>query len=230
VSKKKIVVYTAIFGGYDQLKPLINHPGCDYVCFTDDASLQSDIFQIRVRPRHFDDPVREARYYKILSHQVFPDYEYSLWMDAGARSLLTDLESFVLNSVAQYPIALMGCPGKIDLNETLALCMQYKKDDESRMRAQVEEYQKAGYPKGIPTSATGVIVRDHTNAKVKEFNEAWWAEVARHSRRDQLSVNYVAWKLGLKLHTIEELEWKPPCHRCKAFIFEPHQKDAPIVR
>ena len=41
-----------------------------------------------------------------------------------------------------------------------------------------------------------VILRRHT-AAIRALNEAWWAELVRGSRRDQLSFNYVAWKLGL---------------------------------
>jgi hypothetical protein len=33
---------------------------------------------------------------------------------------------------------------------------------------------------------------------MEQFNEAWYAEIRRHSRRDQLSFDYMAQKLGLK--------------------------------
>jgi hypothetical protein len=45
-----------------------------------------------------------------------------------------------------------------------------------------------------------VILRRHTDA-IRHLNEAWWNEIVRGSRRDQLSFNYVAWKLGLRYAT-----------------------------
>jgi hypothetical protein len=37
---------------------------------------------------------------------------------------------------------------------------------------------------------------------MKRFDEVWWDEISRHSRRDQLSFNYVAWKLGFEYSTL----------------------------
>ena len=34
----KICLYTAIFGGYETLKPPVQIDGLDYVCFTDNES------------------------------------------------------------------------------------------------------------------------------------------------------------------------------------------------
>ena len=45
-----------------------------------------------------------------------------------------------------------------------------------------------------------MILRRHTDA-IRRLNEAWWNEIVRGSRRDQLSFNYVAWKLGLSYAT-----------------------------
>jgi hypothetical protein len=39
-------------------------------------------------------------------------------------------------------------------------------------------------------------LRRHTQA-VRAFNEAWWTEIVRGSWRDQLSFDYISWKLGI---------------------------------
>src|SRR5207253_2582285 len=42
--KQTVVVYTAIFGGYDELHdPCEQLPGVDYVCFTDNPRLKSNV-------------------------------------------------------------------------------------------------------------------------------------------------------------------------------------------
>jgi len=47
--KSRLVIYTAIIGNYDTLKdPEYIDENCDYVCFTDNRELKSDIWQIRL--------------------------------------------------------------------------------------------------------------------------------------------------------------------------------------
>ena len=63
--------------------PEILNPDWDYVCFTDREEIPGD------HPwtiRHFDficsDNTRTARYVKLHPHVYFPDYEFSIWIDA----------------------------------------------------------------------------------------------------------------------------------------------------
>ena len=47
--KKKVIIYTAIFGGYDELvEPDYIPEDCDFVCFTDSTHFKSDVWDIRV--------------------------------------------------------------------------------------------------------------------------------------------------------------------------------------
>ena len=81
MSKK--IIYTAIFGGYDQLPdPQYKPEGWDFICFTD-SDIKSDIWEIKKVPAIYEDSTRNARKYKVLPHRWFPDYEYSLWVDGN---------------------------------------------------------------------------------------------------------------------------------------------------
>ncbi len=80
-------VYTFNFGDYDELKPpAIVTPGWDYICFTDDAGLRSDIWDVRLSPRTAEDRLldnkRFASKHMILSHQYLPGYDFSLSLGA----------------------------------------------------------------------------------------------------------------------------------------------------
>ncbi len=80
--KKKVIIYTAIFGGYDELvEPDYIPEDCDFVCFTDSTHFKSDVWDIRVVKPYYEEPVRNSRYYKTKPHVFFPDYEISLWID-----------------------------------------------------------------------------------------------------------------------------------------------------
>ena len=47
------VLYTFIFGDYDDLKtPSVSTEGGDYVCFTDNPRLRSEFWDVRLSTRH----------------------------------------------------------------------------------------------------------------------------------------------------------------------------------
>jgi hypothetical protein len=88
----KVVVYTAIFGGYDFLyEPTVKPNNVDYVCFTDSKDMKSDTWDIRYTLPLYNNPelknpaVRNARKYKALPHRFLPEYEYSVWVDGNAQ-------------------------------------------------------------------------------------------------------------------------------------------------
>ena len=83
-SIKKVAIYTAIFDFVDSLKePDYIPEHCKFVCFTN-LPLKSDNYEIRYVDRELtDDPVRNAKIYKILSHRYFPEYEYTVWIDVA---------------------------------------------------------------------------------------------------------------------------------------------------
>jgi hypothetical protein len=61
--------------------------------------------------------------------------------------------------------------------------------------AQIARYRAEGLPESSGLIEAPILLRRHTPA-VARLNAAWWAELARGSRRDQLSFNYASWKLG----------------------------------
>ena len=65
------------------------------------------------------------------------------------------------------------------------------------LESRMAKYRAEGYPAHNGLNEAGVILRRHTPA-IEAFNNAWWAELSRHSRRDQLSLNYVLDKLAIR--------------------------------
>lgn len=80
----KIVVYTAIFGGYNELIEQPQFENVDYICFTD-RNLSSSTWKVVVvsEPPIGDDNTRNNRYYKILPHLHLQDYQYSIYIDGN---------------------------------------------------------------------------------------------------------------------------------------------------
>ncbi len=209
--KNKIVVYTAIFGSYDDLLPQKKLPGVDYICFTD-RSFKSRIWKvIKVEPE-FEDIARNSRKIKILAHRYLPDYSYSIFMDGNflikkkALSLLNELENekmlvFDHNECSDA----RNC-----IYEELEAILEEKrktgkeKDSPEKMIKQIEGFKLEGYPADNGLISSGVLIRKHLDEEVKEVMESWWKVLETGSKRDQLSFNYVAWKHNFSFKYISE--------------------------
>jgi hypothetical protein len=93
--------------------------------------------------------------------------------------------------------------------QELEACVKLKKDAVRVMRDQVNRYRRSGYPHNNGLAETTAVLRRHS-AQVRDFNERWWAEIASGSQRDQLSVDFVCWKLGLRYAHLEGVRTRSP--------------------
>jgi hypothetical protein len=214
--QNKKVIYTAIFGGKDILHESLFLPkGFDFVCFTDNKDLRSTHWNIRVVSPFLKDPVRNARYYKIMAHQVLPEYEQSVWID-GNMIVKGNVDVWVKKYLSFSHFATFdhskqkrrifkffwiqdkALARDCIYDELQQLVTRTEKgmymDDIETMKKQVAKYQEEGYPKHNGLAVTMIMLRNHHDKKVIELMEAWWREIEHGSRRDQLSLNYVAWK------------------------------------
>jgi alkaline ceramidase TOD1/glycosyltransferase MUCI70-like protein len=197
------VVYSAIFGSIpDHLRAPARYrpdPSVRYVCFTDRPGSFPDPgpWELRAAAWTDADDRRTARYHKILSHELFPDTDYVLWLDGNIR-LMAEPWSMIRRSLPDgFDLAAFKHRHRACVYEELDACIRLDKDGVEVMRAQVEGYRARGYPAGNGLAETGVLVRRQSEA-VRGFNRAWWAEVEGGSVRDQLSFNYTLWTRGLR--------------------------------
>jgi hypothetical protein len=78
------------------------------------------------------------------------------------------------------------------------------KDHPEIIKKQVEKYRAEGYPEHNGLLSSMIMLRRHNESEVIQTMEDWWKELKLHSRRDQLSFNYVAWKNQLDFKYIKE--------------------------
>jgi len=194
-----IVVYTAITPGYDSLKsaPELWRSQAEFVAFLDKPQPS---FGWTVRPiyRRFQDPCRNAKIHKILPEKYFPEAQYSLWVDGSVKIISnTPIAKFADEFLREHDIAVFKHRHRTCLYQEAARCLKLGLDSASVINGQTAKYYAEGYPQNNGLAECTVILRRHSR-QVMKFNEAWYAEIKRWSRRDQLSFNYVAQKLGLK--------------------------------
>lgn len=213
------VVYTAIVGRYDVLKP---HPlvrGVRFVAFLDDCQRREvEGWEVRSLLSCSDDPVRCARRYKVLAHEVLPEADYSLWVDGSVQIRDGfDWDAVVGTYLESHDLAMYRHYCRSCAYAEAEVCAQLGLDARETIARQVRRYETEGYPRDCGLVETGIIFRRHTPV-VEGVNVAWWREICSGSRRDQLSFNYVLWKLGVGYREL------PGDVRTNAFFeLRPHQ-------
>ncbi len=196
---KDRIVYTINYGGYD--KVIENHysnDNWDWYLITD-YNLKSKFWNVIYEPQA-KNAKREARKYKWLVHKLF-DCKYSLYIDANIR-VLTNLDELVAEYLNGYDIAAYKHRYRDCLYDEGAVCKYFKLDDAKTIKEQLDHYCREGYPFNAGLNEGGVLLRRHTD-KIKEFNEFEWEQIQKGSYRDQLSFNYTAWKLKIKINSFK---------------------------
>lgn len=200
----KIVVYTAIFGDYDDLiTPVygeILKQQADFICFTDNPNLKSDFFNIRLVKRPVPDPMKSNRYYKILSHVVLPEYEKVIYVDANVKIICKDFRGIVDTYLRHRSYCFFKHTDKDCLYEEAHWVLSKPGLDNPKIvKKQIEQYRLDGFPTHFGLIAGTFILRNNFDLQVHNINELWWEEVKTKSRRDQLSFDYIRWKTNLKI-------------------------------
>ena len=190
-----ITVFTAVFGHTDPLHEPVGDIPCRMVCYTDQPNLVSQRWEIlRLPPQAA--PTRAARRIKALSH-LYTDTPWSLWADA----------SFVLaadpTTLAMYgEFVAFRHHERARISDEAAAIIKLGKARAEDIKAQLAAYQAAGFDTAAhpqrELSENGLILRHHT-PEVIALNELWCQETQTRSLRDQMSLDYCAWRLGLPI-------------------------------
>lgn len=198
MENKKAVIYTGIFGHYDVLlPPLYRDEGVDYICYTDDKSLKSSDWEIRYVQCEQENMALEVRKYKCLPHRFLPEYDISVWIDANIQiqsSILSYIEKNMQNTgMLFFPHYQRNC-----IYEEGSINILLHRENTGKIIEQMYEYYSEKYPEHNGLFCGNFIVREHNRPTIATIMEAWYAELLKHSLRDQLSLPYVLWKNKMK--------------------------------
>lgn len=207
----KKICYTAILGGTDDLKdPVKAQYDWDYVCYTDDPNLKSDVWNIEVVKG--GDPKKLSRYIKIKNH--FPEYDLSLYLDATFEIKRQPLDKFALSKTEG--IWLNSHPQRQCTYEEAEIVKSKNLDKPEVIDKQIEKYRAEGLPEQWGLWRCGIMVRNPKDEKITEMCDLWWDEVERGSWRDQVSFPYACYKTGVTpnsiLHGITTIYFKQHLH------------------
>jgi hypothetical protein len=203
-------VITAIYDGYDDLKPAVHQVGLDveWILVTDDPTVPEDVlgWHVICEPRPGIHPNRAAKRPKFLPWE-YTDAPASVWVDGSYRVTSPALAAEVLataDPLTQFIHPYRGC-AYAEAEYSLTL----EKYSGEPLAAQAACYREAGFPEQWGLWTTPLIGRQHT-AEVRQFGELWLAEVDRWSFQDQVSEPYVLHSLGLRPALLPGDHWFNP--------------------
>lgn len=191
--KRRYVIYTAIFGDYDQLlPPQYVDDEVDYICFTDRAKNDCGIWQLRPSPYYHPDPTRTARYIKTHPHELLKEYDYAIWLDANVV-MKVGVRKFIDSMLVEdSSFGTVPHPHRNCLFQEAEACKARKKDQSDIIDRQTAHYRRHGLRPNGGLFETGFMIVRLADKDAKNMFFAWWKQIELFSRRDQLGL---AWAL-----------------------------------
>ena len=225
-SSDRIAVYTAEFGGYDELlEPVIQPDNVDYFLISDREPYPESKWK-RIDPELFipqeyrHNPALSNRWCKMHPHKLFMDYRYSIYIDANCLivSDFTDL----INRMGDFPVAMFRHKNRDCVYDEIEACIIKKKASRESLFRQRTVLENHGVPKQYGLAEATVIARRHMEKECIALMESWWQAFLTGSGRDQISLIDALWKEGINPTQITTLG--PNLYQCDLFILMPHRR------
>ncbi|XP_022869983.1 uncharacterized protein LOC111389288 isoform X2 [Olea europaea var. sylvestris] len=251
VKKCRFVIASGIFDGYDtpHQPSNISKRSQRLFCFlmvVDEVSLEFIKNNVTVREdnnggqwvgvwrlillKHqpYDEPRRNGKVPKILTHRLFPQAQYSIWID-GKMELIVDpllmLERYLWRG--KHTFAIAQHKHHRSIYEEADANKRRKRYARPLIDLQMKIYRYEGMEPWSPNKSTvsdvpegAIIIREHT-ALNNLFSCLWFNEVNLFTPRDQLSFGYVVYRLGSRF----KLFMFPNCEYNSIFVLHPHTRE-----
>ena len=223
---KKYVIYTAMVGGYDEImQPVVVDDRFDYILFSNDIK-EDRVGVWQVRPIAYTNPdnTRICRYVKTHPEELLPGYDASVWMDSNIRIMTSAVyERIVELYESGSLIASINHPERDCIYDEAFIVIAWGVELEKIVIDWCHKLRKENYPKHNGLYETNVMFRAHTNEKIQAVDTMWWDCIEKYSKRDQLSFNYVLWKLGINCDYI--LDKSRNAHNSLDLSLKSHKND-----
>lgn len=204
----RIAVYTCVAGGYDSIRePLIIEKNADYFMISDDSSLAGSTYIWididKIVPYADMNPKDKNRYCKLHPYLLFPEYDYSIYLDGSiqiVKSILHNIEKVGKTGLAIHRHRERDCIYSEGIFLTWLGIV-----DKEQMRRDIARYIEAGVPRHFGLFECGMIVTDLHNPQAVIVYKKWYEEYMRGIRRDQQALIYTLWMMGLTTDDIGDI-------------------------
>lgn len=211
---KKIAILTANLGGFDKNVESVLQvlpEGYEYVFhqFNDE----------NFPPITGLTPRLQYRIPKMFGWQMFPGYDYYLWLDGSFSLQDSNALAYFLNKIiANNDMVLFKHPWRNTMTEET----QHIEDQLAKGCNYITPRYKNGLHKEQLLECledpnfkdeklfTSTVFMYKNTRKVREALKFWWYETSRYFTVDQIALPFVVFKHYLKIHEIKENQYKFP--------------------
>lgn len=206
LNKNEICIYTCITGKYDTLHEIKSiNKEIDHICFTDDMNLKMpDGWKLQLIPEEFNEfsNVKKQRLIKILPHKILDrKYKLSIWIDASHEFNIDIYNDFISKlNFEDFNCYRKLHPQRKCIFDEINQVVKVKKDTKENTNPIIKKLQEEKFPIQYGLTETGILIRKHFDLNVIKFMTLWADMIKKYSHRDQLSFDYIRWK-------IKDLSW-----------------------
>lgn len=195
-----IEVITSIVGDKDFINDEQVKGNATFTLYSDRPAL-SDTWNVKPACQLFKDPRRNSRIHKIMIHK-YSKADVTIWMD-GNTQLLASPEELVEKYLTGYDMAAFQHGSRDCIYDEALECARLGLDDPETIIEQAKHYEDEEYAKHKGLISGYFLIR-RNNEKTKNFNEFWWADYCRFSRRDQISLMPALDRAGVNINILPE--------------------------
>ncbi|MCR4893058.1 MAG: DUF616 domain-containing protein [Lachnospiraceae bacterium] len=210
--KGKGVIYSTITGNYDSIKEPLFDGELEYILLTDRPHEgYKGKWQIKVVDNPKDlPPDRFARYLKMHPFELFPDYDWSVYLD-GKQLVTGDFNEFVSLFGKNSGMICFPHFDTNTLEEQANAISIFGKANLEELKKQIKHYKDLGYKEKGYLIETACLVRDHHDEALKKVMDDWWKELnSFNHNRDQMSFDYACWKNGYEYDLCNQIVYANP--------------------
>jgi hypothetical protein len=179
------------------LQPLVVQPGVDYICFTDREDLgDGGAWTLKRLDALVDRPPRlRARYVKTC---VMGGVS-TVWVDGTYQ--LKRAPKVLFNLLGDRQLLALAHPHRNDIIEEGEAVVSGHGVSKGWIGRQIDQYRTESFPVEGPLNGlttTGLLV-SAGGWEMARFGMEWFKEIRKwQHQRDQMSVDYMIWKLGIR--------------------------------
>lgn len=190
----EVALYTAIYGGYDWVKPLPLNLGVPAYLFTDDEetarAAKDQGWLPEVVPMPQPTSMLQHKWWKCHPHLAVPKADITLWIDGSMLLTVDDYVAHCLRALGDDDWCMVRHPARDCIYDEAYFSALLPRYDGPAVIKQAEYYRSIGHPTHWGLFATGANVRRHTDG-VRQLNEWWWYENETRTHQDQVSLPVV---------------------------------------
>lgn len=203
---KKVVVYTCVTGNYDVIQePYIQEENVDYVLFTDNSKIKSNIWNIRDIPediKKFENTVIINRYIKMHPKELFPTYDYAYYIDGNVK-IFSEITSLIDKISKNSGLAFHKHKARNCAYDEIEACILMKKGNKEQLIDTRKKFEKEQFPKCYGLLECNFFIVDINNECSSKILNMWWEEFYNSKcYRDQIYLPYVLWKNKIEFSNI----------------------------